>query len=66
MTIFGLKGPELNRDTSIIAVAAVTSAASGDATTTENGKVTAETTVSCSSGGNLVGQTEMTCQARGK
>lgn len=29
-------------------------------------KVTAEATVSCNSGGNLVGQTEMTCQTRGK
>ncbi|MBB2164665.1 filamentous hemagglutinin N-terminal domain-containing protein [Gluconacetobacter sp. 1b LMG 1731] len=55
----------LSQNPGVIAVAAVTPAASGDATT-ENDKVTAEATVSCNSGGNLVGQTEMTCQTRGK
>jgi filamentous hemagglutinin family protein len=56
----------LSQNPGVIAVAAVTPAASGDATTTENDKVTAETTVSCSSSGNLVDETEMTCQTKGK
>lgn len=52
----------LSQNPGVIAVAAVTPTT----TTEKDDKVAAEATVSCNSGGNLVGQTEMTCQTRGK
>ncbi|MFT8921096.1 beta strand repeat-containing protein [Acetobacter sp.] len=52
----------LSQNPGVIATAAV-----NPTTQPENDdKVTAEATVSCNSGGNLVGETEMTCQTRGK
>lgn len=52
----------LSQNPGVIATAAVNPTAQ----TKDDDKVTAEATVSCNSGGNLVGQTEMTCQTRGK
>lgn len=54
----------LSQNPGVIATAAVTPTT--QTATEKDDKVTAETTVSCNSGGNLVGQTEMTCQTRGK
>ncbi|MDN7350012.1 beta strand repeat-containing protein [Acetobacter senegalensis] len=56
----------LSQNPGVIATAAVTPTTSGDATSEKDNKVTADATVSCNSGGNLVGETEMTCQTRGK
>lgn len=52
----------LSQNPGVIATAAVNPTTQ----TKDDDKVTAEATVSCNSGGNLVGETEMTCQTRGK